>query len=46
MAITPFPHPTPSGVVGAACAELDALTGSLWLARTDADLVAGVEELT
>lgn len=45
MAITPFPHPTPSGVVGAACADLDALTGSLWSARTDGELVAGVEEL-
>lgn len=45
MAITPFPHPTPAGVVGAACAELDALSGSLWSARTNGELVAGVEEL-
>ncbi len=45
MAISPFPHPTPAGVVGEACAGLDALTGSLWSARTDAELVAGVEEL-
>ena len=45
MAITPFPHPTPAGVVGTACAEIDSLTGSLWSARTDGDLVAGVEEL-
>lgn len=45
MAITPFPHPTPAGAVGTACTELDSLTGSLWSARTDDELVAGVEEL-
>ena len=33
MAITPLPHPTPAGVVAAACAELGAATGSLWSAR-------------
>lgn len=45
MAITPLPHPTPAGVVGAACAEMDALAGSLWAARAAEELVAGVEEL-
>ena len=45
MAITPLPHPTPAGVVGAACAELGAATGSLWSARPSGELVAGVEEL-
>ena len=45
MAITPLPLPTPAGVVGAACAELDAVTGSLWSGRGDAELVAGVAEL-
>ena len=45
MAITPLPHPTPGGVVGAACTGLAAVAGSLWSARPAAELVAGVEEL-
>ena len=45
MAITPLPHPTPAGVVGAACAELGVVAGSLWPARPSGELVAGVEEL-
>jgi hypothetical protein len=45
MAITPLPLPTPSGVVAAACASLDAVAGSLWSARPVGELVAGVEEL-
>lgn len=31
--------------MAAACGELDAIAGSLWAARTDAELVSGVEEL-
>jgi hypothetical protein len=45
MAITPLPQPTPAGVVGAACRELDAVAGSLWSARGAGELVAGVQEL-
>ncbi|HYH34067.1 MAG TPA: DUF222 domain-containing protein [Nocardioides sp.] len=45
MAITPLPHPTPDGVVHAACAELDSVIGSLWSARPDDELVGGVEQL-
>jgi hypothetical protein len=45
MAITPLPYPTPAGVVGAACAELDAVAGSLWSGRGAGELVAGVQEL-
>ncbi len=45
MAITPLHHPTPAGVVAAACGELDSLTGTLWSARTSGELVAGVEVL-
>ena len=45
MAITPLPHPTPAGVVAAACAGLDAVAGSLWSARGAGELVAGVAEL-
>ena len=45
MAITPIPHPTPAGVVSAACAELDAVAGPLWSARGAGELVAGVQEL-
>ena len=45
MAITPLPQPTPAGVVAGACADLASLTGSLWAARTDGELEAGVEEL-
>ncbi|MGZ8744246.1 MAG: DUF222 domain-containing protein [Nocardioides sp.] len=45
MAITPFPHPTPAGVVAEACAGLDSWAGTLWSARTDGELVTGVEEL-
>jgi hypothetical protein len=45
MAITPLPHPTPAGVVDAACAGLDAVAGSLWSARAAGELVAGVQEL-
>ena len=45
MAITPLPHPTPAGVVTAACAGLDAVAGSLWSARGAGELVAGVAEL-
>ena len=45
MAIIPLPQPTPAGVVGAACRELDAVAGSLWSARGSGELVAGVQEL-
>ena len=45
MAITPFPHPTPAGVVAGACAEIGALHEVLWSARPSGELVAGVEEL-
>ena len=45
MAITPLPHPTPAGVVGVACDELDAVSFSLWSARCEGELVAGVEAL-
>jgi hypothetical protein len=45
MAITPLPLPTPAGVVGAACAGLDVVAGSLWSARPVGELVSGVEEL-
>jgi len=45
MAITPFPHPTPAGVVAEACAGIDSWAGTLWSARTDDELVTGVEEL-
>ena len=45
MAITPLPHPTVAGVVGAACAELDAVAGSLGSGRGAGELVAGVQEL-
>jgi Domain of unknown function (DUF222) len=45
MAITPLPYPTPACVVAAACAELDAVAGSLWSARGSGELVAGVAEL-
>lgn len=45
MAITPFPHPTPAGVLAEACAGLDSWVGTLWSARPDAELVSGVEEL-
>ena len=45
MAITPLSHPTPAGVVAAACAGLDAVAESLWSARAGGELVAGVEEL-
>ena len=45
MAITPLPHSTPAGVVAEACAEIDSLAETLWSARTDDEMVAGVEEL-
>lgn len=45
MAIAPFPHPTPAGVVADACDQIDTLTGTLWSARSSSELVAGVEEL-
>lgn len=45
MAITPLPHPTPAGVVGAARVELGGLRDTLWSARSAEELVAGVEEL-
>ena len=45
MAITPLPHATPAGVVGAACAELDGLRDVLLSARSSEELVTGVEEL-
>lgn len=45
MAITLLPFPTPAGVVGAACVELDGLGEVLWSARASEELVAGVEEL-
>ena len=45
MAITPLPHLTPAGAVGAACSGLEAVAGSLWSARGTGELVAGVEEL-
>ncbi|WP_432478245.1 DUF222 domain-containing protein [Nocardioides sp. GXQ0305] len=45
MAITPFPQPTPAGVVGGACVEIGGLQEALWSARPDEELVAGVEEL-
>jgi len=45
MAIAPLPHPTPAGVVAAACTEVASQRGVLWAARPSAELVAGVEEL-
>ena len=45
MAITPMPHPTPAGVVGAACAEIASQHGVLWSARPSVELVGAVEEL-
>jgi len=45
MAILPLPHPTPAGVVGAACAEIAPLHEVLWSGRPEEELVAGVEEL-
>ncbi|QZY28886.1 DUF222 domain-containing protein [Nocardioides coralli] len=45
MAITPLPNPTPPGVVGSACAEIDLLSGQFWAARDSGELVETVVEL-
>ncbi len=45
MAITPLPHPTPAGVVRQACAVLDPLATTLWSARSDEEVTAGLEQL-